>query len=130
MPGGARDYYASPDGNVYRRANESWYRREPNGGWSFYASAQARIESHPQSGSQVPQLSPAGGNRQGTSSGPGVPTRAPPGDRLADARSTARAEELASLERQYYARALAQMRAQNSRPGNYARPARPTTRRR
>ena len=30
-PGGGRDLYASPDGSVYRRKNDGWYRRQAGG---------------------------------------------------------------------------------------------------
>jgi hypothetical protein len=130
-PGGGRDYYASPNGSVYRRMNNNWYRREPNGGWSFYASAQARVESRKSPGGNTPQLSPVSGNQPVTRSGAAAPGRNQLGNRGPDAGSAVRAQELATLEREYYARALAQMRAQNLRgSGNYARPARPVGRRR
>jgi hypothetical protein len=43
-PTGGRDLYASPDGNVYRRKADGWYRRQPSGKWSFAAPAQNAIE--------------------------------------------------------------------------------------
>jgi hypothetical protein len=53
------------------------------------------------------------------------------GNRVPDAGSIARMQEVAALEREYYARALAQMRAQNWRAGgNFSRPARAAGRRR
>src|SRR5262249_20251920 len=32
-PGGGRDLYASPDGNIYRRQADGWYRRQSGGNW-------------------------------------------------------------------------------------------------
>src|SRR5262249_41200225 len=43
-PGGGRDLYASPDGNVYRRKSDGWYRRDAAGAWKFFAPTQGRIE--------------------------------------------------------------------------------------
>src|SRR5213075_2274921 len=45
-PGGGRDLYASPDGTIYRRKNDGWYRRENSGNWSFFAPLQGRVENN------------------------------------------------------------------------------------
>src|SRR5262249_13957668 len=39
-PGGGRDLYASPDGNVYLRKNDGWYQRQAGGNWSKFAPLQ------------------------------------------------------------------------------------------
>lgn len=90
--GGGRDLYASPDGNVYRRQSNGWYRQRPGGGgWDFAAP--------------LPGTPARGKPSIGDGSGPRGVARIPntgfqPG-----------AQDIAALERQYYARSLAQMRA-------------------
>jgi hypothetical protein len=131
-PGGGRDLYASPDGNVYRRQTDGWYRREGGGKWSYVAPTQGPIQA-----SRVASARAAG------SSGPGAVYRPSPGRNAAPARAQsvgnrvpntgleARAQEVAALERQYYARSLAQTRVQNWRAaGGGARPVRTGGRRR
>lgn len=113
-PGGGRDLYASPDGNVYQRRSDGWYRREAAGRWTLYAPTHGAIERDraasigaQRSGSDVYRLTPTRGAASGN-----LPRH---GDRLPDAGYQARAHEVANLEREYYARSLAQMRAQNTR---------------
>src|SRR5262249_29369005 len=43
-PGGGRDLYASPDGGVYLRKTDGWYRREAGGQWKFAAATQGSVE--------------------------------------------------------------------------------------
>lgn len=121
-PGGGRDLYASPDGNVYQRRTDGWYRREAGGRWDFYAPTRGTIERNRAntagggqraSGADVYRPVAAGGAGRGNLQGRG--------DRIPDAGYQARAQEVARLEREYYARSLAQMRSQNVRA---ARPAR------
>lgn len=124
-PGGGRDIYASPDGNVYLRRNDAWYRREGNN-WNFYAPTKGSIDRNRaataataagggqrQAGNNVYQPAANRGGTQGNRQ-----TRA---DRVPQDGYEARAHEVAALEREYYARSLAQMRSQNTRN---ARPAR------
>jgi hypothetical protein len=131
-PGGGRDLYASPDGGIYRRKENGWYRRQPGGNWSFVGPAHGPI--------QVSRVASTGGARP---SGASNVYRPSPGRNAAPARSQAlgsrvpnsgveaRAQEVAALERQYYARSLAQARAQNWRAvGGGARPGRGGARRR
>ena len=113
--GGGRDLYASPDGNIYQRRADGWYSRQAGGKWNYVAPTQGRIER-----GQAPA-----GRGQPTSSGSPyqVVSRANPsgaraqlrGDRVPNAGTEARAHEVAALEREYYARSLAQMRAQDWR---------------
>jgi hypothetical protein len=124
-PGGGRDLYASPDGGVYLRKNDGWYRRETGGQWKFAAPAQGSIERSPLAsrGGQ-----PGGGQVYRPMPGAGVQGRV---GRVPDAGFEARAQEIAALERQYYARSLAQYRAQNWRAsGSVNRPSRAGGRRR
>jgi hypothetical protein len=127
--GGGRDLYASPDGNVYRRQADAWYRRQPGGGWSYFAPTQGKIERDRASAAGGAQ---AGGvYRPAAGGGAGGARAQAARNRVPDAGFQARAQEVAALERQYYARSLGQMRAQNSRPSrNVARPARSGGRRR
>jgi hypothetical protein len=131
-PGGGRDLYASPDGGVYRRKADGWYRRQAGGRWSFVAPTQGPM--------QASSVASASGAK---ASGAGTVYRPSPGRNAAAARSQAvgsrlpnadvevRAQDVAALERQYYARSLAQARAQNWRTaGGGARPARAGVRRR
>jgi hypothetical protein len=131
-PGGGRDLYASPDGNVYRRKADGWYRRQAGGGWSFYAPAQGPLERDRLASARGGQPGGAGAVYRPTpGEGRAAAGMAARGGRVPDSGFQARAQEVAALERQYYARSLAQMRAQNWRPsGNFARPVRPGGRRR
>jgi hypothetical protein len=127
-PGGGRDLYASPDGNVYNRRNDGWYRRDAGDKWSFFAPLQGRID-----GDRL-------GAAAGTRAAGGNAYRAAPGSRvggqsrrdvLPNSGAQVRAQQVAALERQYYARTVAQMRSQNWRGSqNISRPARGSGRRR
>jgi hypothetical protein len=127
-PGGGRDLYASPDGGVYLRKNDGWYRRESGGQWKFAAPTQGTMERG--------QLASARGTPG--QSGAGNVYQPMPGTRLQgraarvpDTGFEARQSEVAALEREYYARSLAQYRAENWSGGNYrARSARGGVRRR
>ena len=124
-PGGGRDLYASQDGNVYLRKPDGWYRRQADGNWSRFASTQGTLEPNPAASARGGQLPVAGGANRITPS-PNVPGAAPRArDRVPDAGSRLQAQNVADLERQYYARSLAQLRTQNVRPApNVSRPAR------
>jgi hypothetical protein len=130
-PGGGRDLYASPDGIVYRRKNDGWYRREAGGDWSFFAPTQGRIERDAASG-RAAQLPGAGDVYRPISAGGAAQARAQARrERVPDTGERVRSQQVADLERQYYARALAQIRAQNWRAsGGASRPARAGGRRR
>jgi hypothetical protein len=123
-PGAGRELYASPDGNIYRRNNDGWYRREAGGGWSYIAPTEARI------GQERPTAERGGRSvsGSGTAYRP-IADASNPGGRqglrgdVPSSESVARRQEVATLERQYYARALAQMRSQNWRgANNFSRP--------
>lgn len=131
-PGGGRDLYASPDGNVYRRRDDGWYRRQPDGRWDFFAPTQGQIARSQLAGARGGEAAGAGGVYRPVAGQDGAPGRVPPrGGRVPDTGFEARAQEIAALERQYYARSLGRMRAQNWRPaGGFGRPARPAGRRR
>src|SRR5206468_5979985 len=133
-PGGGRDLYASPDGNVYRRQKDGWYRRQAGGGWNFVAPLKGSIERG-QGSSSRGAAAGAGGNvyRPVGIGGPNVaPGRGQGlGPRVPNSGFEARAQDVAALEREYYARSLAQFRADNWRSGNSrSRPARGALRRR
>jgi hypothetical protein len=131
-PGGGRDLYASPDGGVYRRQNDGWYRRQAGGGWNFVAPTQGSIErSQVASARGTPQA--GGGNVYRPSAGPNVAGGRSQGlsQRVPDTGFEARAQEVAALEREYYARSLAQYREQNWQSSrNFNRPVRSGGRRR
>jgi hypothetical protein len=131
-PGGGRDLYASPDGNVYLRKSDGWYRRQAGGNWALFAPTQGTLDHRQAAGTRAGQPAVASGGYQIT---PGdnvsAARRQGRGDRVPDMGVEAHAQEVAALERQYYARAMAQMRAQESRPSRSAnRPVRGGGRRR
>jgi hypothetical protein len=122
-PGGGRDLYASPDGSVYMRKNNGWYRREAGAGasdrWNFVAPAQGSKAAERAASARAGQ-SPGAGAAQRARSAPNA-ANAPGvrGDRLdnrvPDVGSRVRDQDIAALEREYYARSLSQMRQQNWR---------------
>jgi hypothetical protein len=120
-PGGGRDLYASPDGNIYQRKSDGWYRRDAGGNWNLYAAAQGTVQ-----GSQAGSAgsAPAAARQATPGSGAPVAGMQARANQMPDADSRARAQEAAALDRQYNARNLGQTRAQNTRPANTARPAR------
>lgn len=110
-PGGGRDLYASPDGQVYLRKPDGWYRRETGGNWQKYAPAQGQVTAQrantPGGGAAVNRITPgAAGSRGGTEGFNRVP----------DAGNQLQAREVAELDRQHYARTISQMRSQNVQP--------------
>jgi len=125
-PGAGKDLYASPDGNVYRRKSDGWYRRQAGGNWSLVAPLQGNIERGQVATARGAQPSAASGTVRVTPGANASAARAQPrGDRAPNVGGEARMQEVADLERQYYARAVSQMRTQNVRPAqNVARPAR------
>lgn len=113
-PGGGRDLYASPDGNVYQRKNDGWYRRQAGGQWSFFAPTRGTIE--PGQGKTARGVAqPGAGNVYQPKAAYGAQPRPL---RVPDTGFDAQAQEVAALERQYYARAIAEMQAANWRGGN------------
>jgi hypothetical protein len=125
-PGGGRDLYASPDGNVYRRKSDGWYRRQAGGNWSLVAPARGKVERGQVATARAGQPSAAGGAVRITPTANAQAARTQArADRVPNVGGEARMQEVADLERQYYARAVSQMRTQNVRPAqNVARPAR------
>jgi hypothetical protein len=117
---------------VYRRQNDGWYRRQAGGGWSYFAPTQGKIERDRLASARGAQPGGAGGVYRPTPGGGAAAARMQGRDgRVPDTGFEARAHEVAALEREYYARSLGQMRAQNWRPkGNFNRPVRGGGRRR
>jgi hypothetical protein len=111
-PGAGRDLYASPDGNVYRRQNDAWYRRDPGGAWSYYAPTQGRIQRENLAGGA--QTAAGGGYVYRPMAGAARQALA---NRVPNTGARPEAQQVAALERQYYARTLAQLRTQNWRAG-------------
>ena len=113
-----------------QRRNDGWYRRQASGAWSFAAPVSGTVTR-----GQV-----ATGPKANTAAAANV-NRIAPNPKLAPGRTAARervpdlgdrvqAQQVADLERQYYARSIAQMRNQYSRPANVSRPVRGGGRRR
>jgi hypothetical protein len=120
-PGGGRDLYAGPDGNIYQRRNDGWYRRGAGNNWNYYAPAQGAAQ---RGQNAAAPSAPAAGAAQArrTTPGPGGPAANAParGNQGPDAGVRAPAQNAASLDRQYYSRNLGQTRTQNARPANRA----------
>ncbi len=117
-PGGGRDLYAAQDGNIYQRRTDGWYRQGAAGKWAFFAAAQGRLQN-----GQVGRGQAAGGvgqNRIATQNYRGQ-ARGYQGN---NGNWQARQQVAADLDRQYYARQVGQVRAQNMRGGNRPQPAR------
>jgi hypothetical protein len=111
---------------VYQRREKGWYRRENTGRWSFYAPTQAMVErQNAAAAARTPAAADAMNRLAPTGRGAGVPARQVPNSGIEP-----RAQQVANLEREYYARALGQMRAHSGRGGNVGRPARGGGRRR
>jgi hypothetical protein len=123
-PGSGKDLYASPDGGIYMRKSDGWYRRQSGGSWQLYAPAQGNLQRAQVTPARAPQT--AGGSvvyRPLPGAGPaGLNAAQNLANRVPDSGFEARAQEVANLERQYYARSLAEARVQNWRPsGNISR---------
>ncbi|HSU53521.1 MAG TPA: hypothetical protein VLT36_05645 [Candidatus Dormibacteraeota bacterium] len=121
-PGGGRDLYASPDGNVYRRANDSWYRRDAGNQWTRIAPTQGKIEGDRLAATRAAEaLARASGPRP-VADRDGGGTRAQAlANRVPDSGDRLREREIEDLERQYYARSLAEARANRGGNGGGAR---------
>lgn len=120
-PGGGRDLYASPDGNIYQRRSDGWYRNQGGGKWSFYAPAQGTLnrgQVQGASGGQVAGAADVYRLNAARNMGAGTQRR---DNQAPNVGARDRAQNVAALDRQYYARNLGQARAQNSRP-NYSAP--------
>jgi hypothetical protein len=114
------DLYASPDGNIYLRKDDGWYQRGSGGKWNFFSPTQGQIAAARQAQMadnaekyRVAAIQNAAARNQSR------------GDRVPNVGGEMRAQQVDALERQYYARALGQIRAQNMRaPVRTSRPAR------
>jgi hypothetical protein len=122
-PGGGRDLYALPDGNIYQRRSDGWYRSQGAGKWSYYAPARGTVER-----SQI--AAARGGQGAGSmdvyrmNGGARAAAGAQPRYQVPNAGFRNQAQDVAALDRQYYARNIGQARAQNARPAyNAPRPA-------
>jgi len=122
-PGGGRDLYASPDGNIYLRKPDGWYRKQAGGNWSYFASTQGQVERNPGGAARSGGVTVVGaGNRITPNPNAGAVTSLVR-NRVPDAGDRMEARQVANLERQYYARTLSQVRSVNMRQ-NYSRPVR------
>lgn len=123
-PGGGRDLYAAPDGNIYQRRSDGWYRSQGGGKWGFYAPAQGTLDRNQVQGARGGQGTTASDVYRlnaARNMGAGTQFR---GNQAPNVGAQNRAQNVAALDRQYYARNLGQARAQNSRPNyNAPRPA-------
>ena len=112
-PGQGRDLYASLDGNIYQRRDNGWYRRQA-GGWAYAAPLKGAVQNV-----NVPAKGPNAGNRTANTitpvAGRGAANRAndrPQRNEAPDLGNRMSPEAVNALEREYYARALSQMRQQ------------------
>jgi hypothetical protein len=118
--GGGRDLYASPDGNIYRRQSDGWYRRQPGGKWSFAAPVQGQAQRGQVAAASAGQ--PAAGGA-GFRAGAGGNLASARGNRVPDSGNRMAVSQVADLERAHYARTLSQARTQNFRSANVSRTA-------
>jgi len=119
--GGGRDLYASPDGNIYQRRSDGWYRSQGGGKWSYYAPARGTLDRGQvgaAGGGQGPSAADVYRLNAARNTGAGTQRF---GNQTPNVGAQNRARDVAALDRQYYARNLGQARAQNSRP-NYSAP--------
>jgi hypothetical protein len=114
-PGGGRDLYASPDGNVYQRKSDGWYRRGTGGNWNYYAPAQGAAQRS-QGGTAAGASAALAGGRVAAAPNAPAARAATGGGQAADGSIRVQAQNAAALDRDYYARNLGQTRAQNTRP--------------
>jgi hypothetical protein len=116
-PGGGRDLYAAQDGNIYQRRTDGWYRQAAGDKWDFFAPSQGRLDR-----GQLGRGQAAGGSGQNRIAAQNaVAARAQTrGYQGANMNAQARQQVAADLDRQYYARQVGEIRAQNMRSG--ARP--------
>jgi hypothetical protein len=108
-----RDLYASPDGNVYLRKNDGWYRREAGGNWNRFAAIQSQVQKGV---TEAPLAAQAPGARAELRQSSSRNADATPRN-IPNVGGEARSEQVAALEREYYARSLADARAQYWRSG-------------
>src|SRR5262249_8698066 len=111
-PGAGRDLYASPDGRIYRRKPDGWYLRSEPGAWNYFAPTQGKVERDARASAGSAKMAGTG-SVYGPANESNAARRQARGDRVPDIGSVARDQEVAALEREYYARALAQLRVQN-----------------
>ena len=118
-PGGGRDLYAAPDGQVYLRKSDGWYRRQSGGGWNYVAPLQGTADRN--------RVAPVTQSAQRPANTPNAQNaRAQAVVNRADATANLQVD-VSSLEREYAARTMGQQRQQYNRPAanNVRRPARP-----
>ena len=116
-PGGGRDLYAAPDGQVYLRKSDGWYRRQ-SGGWNYVAPLQGTANRN--------RVAPAAQSVQRPVNAAAVQNaRAQAAaNRVPNAGAGARQVDVSALEREHAARQLGQQRQQYNRPANnVSRPA-------
>jgi hypothetical protein len=130
--GGGRDLYASPDGNIYLRKNDGWYRRQAGGNWKLFAPAQGALQQGQVAAARGGGAAGGAGVNRIAAGAPGSRGSGPGRlDRVPDAGNHLQANEVADLDRQYYARTISQMQSQNYRPSyGGSRPSRGGGRRR
>lgn len=114
--GAGRDLYASRDGSIYQRKTDGWYRQQAGGKWDFVAPTQGTIQRG--SGTSAARAQAGAGSLQSLTaargaSDPRAALRA--ANRVPDMGREAQANEIRALEREYYARSMAQMRTQRNR---------------
>jgi hypothetical protein len=114
-PDQGRDLYASLDGNVYQRRDNGWYRRQAGGNWAYAAPLKGAVQNvnvpakggANAAGRTANTITPVVG-RAAANRNPDRPQR----NEAPDLGNRISPEAAANLEREYYARALSQMRQQ------------------
>jgi hypothetical protein len=128
-PGGGRDLYALPDGNIYQRRSDGWYRSQGSGKWSYYAPAQGTLDRSQVGQARGGPAASAGDVYRINAARNTAAGNQMRGNQAPNATAQARTQDVAALDRDYYARNIGQARAQNTRPNyNPPRAARPAVR--
>lgn len=119
-PGGGRDLYAAPDGQVYLRKNDGWYQRQ-GGNWNYVSPPQAVVQRARANTGERPAIAM-----------PNTPnTRAQAvANRPAVGGGNYQQQNIQALERERAARQIAQQRQQNIQQNraNISRPSAPVNR--
>jgi hypothetical protein len=117
-PGGGRDLYALPDGNIYQRRSDGWYRSQGGGKWNYYSPARGTLDRGQVGQARGGQIANAGDVYRINAARNAAAANQVRANQAANAAALARAQNTAALDRQYYARSIGQARAQNVRQNN------------
>jgi hypothetical protein len=118
-PGGGRDLYAAPDGQVYLRKDDGWYQRQ-GGNWNYVSPPQAVVQRARANTGERPAIAM-----------PNTPNpRAQAVANRPNVGGNMQQPNIQALERERAARQIAQQRQENIQQnrGNISRPSAPVNR--